>query len=277
MTTSHSVAICIAGWHYGSDFYACITNLSNAQIFVISHKQPDEFPASMHKYIQKEQLFFEPNYGYDWGCYQQFLAMGLWRQFDYIFFMHDDLIINDHGFMEACISLLNAGHSVIGNGRVAPRDAWPNILPHAYAHAAWKPLSRKFYHDVVRGSFFATSRVALEKLGAFEVYWDPYHLSSGFGNWSTRASCAKWENYCGENCFQFLSENYCKSDYIVESVRGGDGIDESGSLIKKATIQFIQYSFKLYMSIYWQERLTLARAILLKLMAVYVRRMSGNY
>jgi len=277
MTSNPSIAICIAGWHYGPDFYAHIANLNLAQIFVISHKQPDEVPDYVFKYFQKEQFFFESNYGYDWGCYQQFLAKGLWRHFDYIFFIHDDITITDDGFIEACISLLNAGHSVIGNGRVAPKNAWPNLVPQAYAHAVWKPPNRAFRHDVVRGSFFATSRADLEKLGAFEVYWDPYHLSSNFGNWSTRASCARWEYFCGENCFQFLSENYCESDYIVESIRGGQGITEIDSPIRKAAIHLIRSSFNLYMTMHWREHSALAKTILLKLMTPYVRRVSGSF
>jgi hypothetical protein len=277
MSSEPSVAICVVGWHYPEHFYAQLSQFSDAEIFVLSHRSSAAVPASVYRHIQPSRFSFELNLGYDWGCYQQFLQKGEWVKFDYIFFVHDDVIIKSPRFVNRCIELLDAGYSVIGNGRVAPPDQWPKIMPHVYAHASFKP-PRNFKHDVVRGSFFATTRRALEKLAAFEVFWDPLHLTSGFGNWSTRATCAKWQHLCGENCFHFLSEEYCESEYLHEFVRGeADGHPTTGDHpIKTLTIWLITRISALYMAIYWQEKAHYWQQFALWILSPLIRLVSGQ-
>lgn len=216
-----SVAFCIAGWHFPAEFYRGLTQAGEADCFVVAHRPAEVIPSEARAALGRAQFFTEANYGYDWGCYQQFLERGLWRDYEYLFFMHDDIRVKDWGFVDACIERLNSGAAVVGNGRQAAPAAWPERFPQSYAHAAWLP-PRSFVHDTVRGSFFATARAALEALGAFEVFWDRRRLSSGFGNWSLRASCARWQERCGPRCFDFLSEEFCHSDYLEEMVRGGE-------------------------------------------------------
>jgi hypothetical protein len=255
---SHSepvVAICVVGWHYPDQFYEQLSKLAGVAIFVVSHRPAADVPPALYRYLPASCFSFEANIGYDWGCYQQFLDRGEWRKFDYIFFIHDDVIIKDSGFVAQCVAMLDQGYSVVGNGRVAPQPTdWPRLYPAAYAIAEHKP-KRDFKHDGVRGSFFATTRAALEELGTFDVFWDPLRLTSGFGNWSARVSCAKFQAVCGEKCYAFLSETYCVSDYLYEFVRGGDEEGTSGpqSKFKRFAMVSITKIFTAYMKIYWQQ------------------------
>jgi hypothetical protein len=277
MSSEPRTAICVVGWHYPEHFYAELSQLPGAEIFVLSHRPTTAVPASVYAHIPPSHFSFEPNLGYDWGCYQQFLQQGEWTKFDYIFFIHDDVIIKDLHFVPRCIELLDDGYSVIGNGRVAPPMQWPRHNPHAYAYASFKP-PRDFQHDVVRGSFMATTRQALEKLQAFEVFWDRLHLTSGFGNWSTKASCAKWQYVCGDKCFGFLSEEYCISEYLHEFVRGG--ADETPAAIhnppKTLIIMLITWICGIYMNVYWRKDARYWRPVVLWLLAPLIRLASSQ-
>jgi hypothetical protein len=77
-----------------------------------------------------------------------------------------------------------------------------------------------FEHDTVRGSFVATSREVLARLGSFEVFWDRMRLNVRFGNWSLLSTCGKLTEMFGERTFGFLSEDYRASRYIAEHERG---------------------------------------------------------
>lgn len=269
-------AICVAGWHYNKNFYAQLSELSRAEVFVISHRARNLVPGCLFEHVDATHIFFEQNFGYDWGCYQQFLSKNIWREFEYICFMHDDIVIKDKGFLAPCIELLNE-HGVVGNGKhFDPRRDCPNYLSESYAFSSWKPASRQCQHYAVRGSFFATTREALQRLRKFEVFWDPFHLTSRFGNWSTRATCGKWEQLYGEKCFGFLSDKYCESEYLVELVRGGLG----ESKISPITLQFID-TFRdicrLYMSVYWGERLVHSRTVALTMLKPIISVVSGAH
>lgn len=276
-TKDKFVAICIAGWHYNEEFYAQISQLPVAGIFVVSHRPPNLIPPYLYSYISPKQIFFEHNFGYDWGCYQQFLARKTWRNFETIFFMHDDLVIKDNSFTDRCIELLQ-DYAVVGNGRVSEKRDYPDTYPESYAHSSWKPPSRSFQHSAVRGSFFSTTREALQRLGKFEVFWDPLRLTSGFGNWSTRASCGKWEYILGENCFGFLAESYRESEYLLELERGGVGEigRQVNSLRKQRQIQMIRDIARKFMSIYWKEQPVLSRILAISLLTPVIKVLSGN-
>lgn len=263
MSAEKTIAICITGWHFPQDFYRKISQLSQADIFVIAHKPQEEAPAYLFHYLDQNNLYFEPNLGYDWGCYQQFLDKNFWRTYEYLFFIHDDVLIKNLGFIEQAITLLNSGASVVGNGRPGPKQPWPRLSAESYAYASWKPAGN-FQHDVVRGSFFATTRKALEQLGHFEVFWDRFHLSSGFGNLSLKASCGKWEHYCGATCFQFLSEEYCTSEFLDEHVRGS-AHEPAVSLTtwhKRIMIKGIVHLLRFYMAAVWRAPTAAMWAIL---------------
>lgn len=251
-------AICVAGWHYNRRFYNQLLSIAPNNVWVISHQTPKGTPTWLISDLRSDHIFFKPNIGYDWGCYQQFIHMGIWKEHDYVFFLHDDLTIKDSGFIDHSIALLEDGFGIVGNGRVASKRNWPNSHVASYAHSNWKPPTRDFKHDVVRGSFFATKQSTLDLIGQLEVYWDAFQLTSDFGNWSTRASCGRIEYLHGTNAFAFLSQEYLESDYLIEHVRGtrNGTISESKSKLINGLYVLIRRLSNYHMSIYWQERCT---------------------
>ena len=219
-----------------------------------------------------------PNLGYDWGCYQQFMNSDLWRNYETIFFIHDDVEIHDLGFIEETRKLLQ-NHAVIGNGvsKGAVSYASVNKHPYAYAHSVWKPETFNFQHYTVRGSYLATTRDVLEKVGSFEVFWDPFKLNIGFGNWSTKATCAKLEALFGEECFGFLSETFGKSEYITEYYRG-DNLEppDPDTGFKSDLYAFIKRISTIYLEIYYRLRKVRWRTIWLLILKLFLWPFSGR-
>lgn len=248
-----SLAICVAGWRFTADVYRRLQAVEDADLYVVAHRPVTAVPADLFTYVPRQNVLFAPNLGYDWGCYQQFLEWAAWQEYATICFMHDDVEIRSGQLFERCRGLLGGGCSVVGNGRVAARQAWPRLAPHSYAHASWLP-DPDFVHDVVRGSFFMTTRPALVALDHFEVYWDPWRLTSGFGNWSTKATCAKWEARLGPDCFGFLSESYLSSPYLVEHVRGEAGNLSVARLTpaKRQLVRLIEATARRYVEARWR-------------------------
>lgn len=221
MSIKNCVCICIAGWHFPEEMFLSLHAVKNTDIFIVSHKPKSQIPEYVFSLVPLNHVFVEPNYGYDWGCYQQFLDKGLWKNYSQVVFMHDDIEIKSPDFVEAGIKLLER-HHVIGNGRVALPHDWLASHPESFSHTSWRPAKHPFLYDVVRGSFFMTTKKSLEKLGSFDVFWDRFKATPYFGNWSLRASCGKWQDCCGQQCFGYLSDTPLVSDWIVEMVRGED-------------------------------------------------------
>lgn len=276
----NKLAFCITGWHYSyPEIYQKLKLIEGATLFVISHKPNQDIPDWLYNYVETKNVIVQPNLGYDWGCYQQFLDLGKWRNFDYIFFMHDDLEIKGTGFVQACLELLQK-HSVVGNGRVASPTKWPMETPQSYAHARWKPPNQRFEHDAVRGSFFATTRLSLELIGGFEIFWDPLSLTVGFGNWSLRATCAKWQFAIDKSdCFGFLAESYCESPWISEFYRGGNknisSKDSAETRVKRLITHWVTAISRLHMKSYWSGKI--ADRFTLCFTGVIVAVISGNW
>lgn len=252
----NSTVFCITGWHFPEEFYRKISTLSDVDVYVVSHKPKENIPEYILDLFSTDQILIRSNIGYDWGCYQQFIASGLWRNYEIICFMHDDIKIHDFGFIDRVGSLLKS-HYVIGNGRGEGGVSSTGLRthPYAYSHSSWKPESYDFQHGTVRGSFFATNRQTLEKFKSLEVYWDPFKLFIGFGNWSTKATCGKMEDTFGSECFGYLSDTFGKSEFITEFVRG----QEDGSLsvprgVKGHIYSFIKRISRIYLEIYYGEK-----------------------
>jgi hypothetical protein len=95
----------------------------------------------------------------------------------------------------------------------------------------------------------------LEELGSFEVYWDPFKIFIGFGNWSTKASCGKMEAAFGPDCFGYLSETFGSSDYITEFVRGEEGGDlNQPEGVKQKMYRVIKRASRVLLEISFRER-----------------------
>jgi hypothetical protein len=270
--------ICVAGWHYNRQLYEDLRRV-DADVYVVSHRSRLDTPDLRIHGISEKRVRVAPNLGYDWGCYQQFLASRAWIGYDLVVFMHDDVRVLDPAFPEACVELL-AVHAVVGNGRISDepraRNA-PDRVPWAYAFSCWKPESREFEHGGVRGSFFATTPQALRALGAFEVFWDVFHVSEGFGNWSLCASCGRWESALGPGCFGFLSETYCQSPFLLEEVRGS-APDRSSELTvqHRWALSWIHGLSDRYMHEYWRCADRFERTVRLLPLAIPLSVASGS-
>ncbi len=213
----------MAGWHFNLAVFAQLRQVPGADVYVVSHRPAASVPEDLFGHVNRSHVFFEPNIGYDWGCYQQFLDKQLWQRYDLLFFLHDDVTIRSLDFIPNTVQLLGSGATVVGNGRNSPRRAWGKTQPWYYAHSRWLPPSLGYEHETVRGSFLATTRSVLERLGRLEVFWDPLHISDQFGNYSLIATGGKLQHIFGDRCFAFLGETYLESPYISEEVRGGRG------------------------------------------------------
>jgi hypothetical protein len=212
---------CLTGWHFREDIYARLSEVTKKDIFVVSHRPPHMIPNFVFTYIKNRHIFYEANLGYDWGCYQQFIAKHIWKSYDVTFFLHDDLLVHNVDFIPHTLDLLNGGASVVGNGRNSRHLSWPETHTACYAHSQWVPPSLKFQHDTVRGSFLATTAQAIDQMQNFEVFWDPNHFCIRFGNHSLIATSGKFQYLFGERCFAFLGSDYLDSPYIIEEERGG--------------------------------------------------------
>jgi len=270
---------CITGWHFPKEFYLQISAIPDVDIFIVSHKKRSEVPEYVFDLLGEERILFYPNLGYDWGCYQQFLKSDLWRKYETIFFMHDDLEIHDIGFVKATRELLSQ-YSLVGNGLGKGSVSYTSVNkhPYAYAHSGWKPETFFFQHPTVRGSFFATKREVLEAIGKFEVYWDIFGIDIKFGNWSTKASCGKLAYLYGSENFGYLSGTFGSSRYITELFRGNsNGKDIHPVGIKKYLYDFIKKISVIYLEIFLEKRKMQARSFWLLTMKTFLSFFSGRF
>ncbi len=254
-------------------------HLSWFKVFTEIHQNKlCSIPDFIYDLVDEQSELIRKNIGYDWGCYQQFLKSELWKDYQTIFFIHDDIDIHDLGFVEETKKLLKR-HSVIGNGfgQGSVSYASVNKHPYAYAHSVWKPDTFNFQHFTVRGSFFATTREVLEEIGSFEVFWDLFKLNIGFGNWSTKATCGKLEALYGDKCFGFLSGTFGRSEYITEYYRG----DKEGKIITETGFQTDLYAFlkrisTIYLELYYRLRKLRLRVIWKVFIGLFLWPFSGR-
>lgn len=264
MSGNARICACVAGWHFQEGPYHALCKIPELDVYLVSHRPLNEVPATILTLIGSDNILVASNKGYDWGCYEQFRRWGRWKDYEYVFFMHDDIDILSPDFVTACKEMLKK-HYVVGNGRMSFARNTTEIAPEGYMHATWKPPSRHFRHDNVRGSFFATTSLALSKLGHFEVFWDRFNITSSTGNLSTKATCARWEHAIGPNCFGFLSELPLKSSFLNEHVRGRVVEERPNDNDWKAYLRHLIINVcysrfgKLYMACYWREKLTVLR------------------
>jgi hypothetical protein len=271
--TDKAIAICITGWHFHEAFFRQLTTIPDVDAFVVSHRAKSDVPDYVFQCIPVENIFFEPNVGYDWGCYQQFLDREIWRDYQYLFFMHDDIVIRDTGFIASTVELLDYGKKLVGNGRDSDKDNFPKTLSAYYAHSHWKPPNRDFRHRTIRGSFFGTTNQTLQELGNFEIFWDKFKLTEGFGNYSLVASCGKMTALFGYESIGYLSLERNKSRYIIELVRGGHGRSATKiPLINRLLIFIVVSSCRGYMSLYYSKQQKIVQRIMHAFIMMFAKR-----
>ena len=272
------VVFCITGWHFPADFYHQIASLSDVDIYIVSHRSSKDIPDFMSELFPKERILIRSNIGYDWGCYQQFIDSGLWQEYELVFFMHDDIQIHNFDFIDQVAQKLKSCR-VIGNGKGKGSVGQSSLRnhPYAYAHSTWRPDSYDFTHPTIRGSFFAISSRDLLDLGGFEVYWDPFKIFIDFGNWSTKASCGKMADYFGKEGFGYLSNEFGRSEFVTELVRG----EEDGALSQPDGIKGWLYSFikrfsRVYLELLYKEKELNPRAFWIRILQVGVKAFSNK-
>lgn len=272
-----STVICVTGWHYPRDFYQALSELESVDIYIVSHRRADKIPTSISEHFSTKQILIRANIGYDWGCYQQFVRTELWRPYQNIIFMHDDLEIHNFKFIRRVNDLLQI-YSAVGNGSGEGSVTHVDVAqhPYAYAHSSWKPDHYDFQHKTVRGSFFAVKKEVLEQIQNFEVYWDPWKIDIDFGNWSTKATCGKIEGVFGSQAFGYLSNTFGRSEYITEFIRGQMGGELSQSAGFKAKLyRLIKRISRFYMEIFYQQRDVYLRSFWLLSLKFFLNIFSG--
>ncbi|MCB9422440.1 MAG: hypothetical protein H6667_21735 [Ardenticatenaceae bacterium] len=267
-----NVCLCVAGWHFHEPVYKLLSEAVTADVFAVVHKIREGTPIFLREFITEEHILFRDNIGYDWGCYQQFIAERLWLDYEYVFFMHDDLVIKSLEFLPHTVEMLNEGNRVVGNGRNSPHRSWPQTHLFCYGHSTWQPPDRQFQHDTVRGSFLAMKTKTLADIDHFEIFWDPYHLNIRFGNHSLIATCGKIQSIFGDNAFGFLSENYLDSEYITEVARGGQNV-----LPPAPGQRIVVNLYNKLASYYVAKRMNQSNGLFFHLAALIISKMSGVY
>ena len=185
--SSNRACLCVVAWRQCPELYQTLAAIPGLDVYVLSHLPKFSEGQWLSELLPSERVLWAPNLGYDWGGYQQFITTGIHHQYDFVFFSHDDIVLLDQGLFRACEELIASrdGSCVVGNGRASDKRDYPRTHIHCYAHSHWKPPSWDFCHDTVRGSFFATSSQALDRIGDFEVLWDRRgFFGVGAGNWS---------------------------------------------------------------------------------------------
>jgi len=130
-----NACVCLAGWYFQQELLDALCSATGIQLYIISHQPPQAVQKGIFQTLPENHLFFERNIGYDWGAYQQFTAKDIWKNFETVFFMHDDLTLLDTAIFSICHDTIHThnGAVVIGNGRNSSKRDWPHTHIQSYA------------------------------------------------------------------------------------------------------------------------------------------------
>lgn len=243
----------VVGWHFHQmEYYQQLKELNelneDINVFWTCHKEPVDFVKENFDY----QVF--PNLGEEFVAYQQAVDYLNLEDDTICFFIHDDLIIKDWGFISACISKLNQGYKFLGNclnyplGTLDPTEVYSemgikpefdNLTMQDYAQDETRDLFDRRLSPVIviRGSFICCKYGDLKAVGAFEPRkeawvgpeWSDeyqtycYRGAKGlgkFGNMFMFMFSYKINRVFGPQVISYLSDRYLDSDYIYEMGRG---------------------------------------------------------
>ena len=227
-------------------------NSDDVHVFWACHREPTE--EIREKFDHK--VFF--NAAEECGAYQQAIDYLDLEDDTVCFFIHDDMIVKDWGFIQICINYLEQGYKVIGNGR----DYNDNIDPMKVCNKGIgiseefdgatlkdyvKPENKHLFDRPlnivkVRHSFMCMKYKDVKAIGGFEpckeAYIPPlfkkdewcendephYRGSKGlssFGNIFPALNCYKMNKVFGYQKIAWLSQTYVDSKYLYECQRGG--------------------------------------------------------
>ncbi|MFQ5628868.1 MAG: hypothetical protein ACE5I1_08915 [bacterium] len=209
---------CILGWYFYKEFYDKLYAIEGDK-YIISHRD-EVYIESLNGINERirSDIFFGENIGLEWGGYYQFIEMGHYEKYDFVIFMHDDLVIKDVGFVEVLKKRFAAEPAlkVIGNGK--------NGKDWQFRFGKYK--DRMFFQDdddfpvrTVRGSFFAARTDIFPAIGNFPVKWKTKTPKKG--NVSLRNFGYIISKNFGIDSISYLDENcWLNTQYICEMVRG---------------------------------------------------------
>ncbi len=246
----------VTGWHYNQqetlEYLHELEKINHfISVFFSCHNEPIQYVKDKFKY----EVFY--NGGEECGAYEQAINHLKLDDDTIIFFLHDDLIIKDLGFIQLCIDKLNQGYKVIGNGRdyddlFDPYKTTELGIKKEFDNATFKDYvkdeNKHMFDDVlpiskVRPSFICMTAGSVNQMGGFEPREDAYippltepdewcpdggpHYRGtkglgSFGNLFPALNCYKMNKIFGREKITWLSNTYVDSDYIYECQRGKD-------------------------------------------------------
>lgn len=212
---------CVLGWYFYEDFFAQLYSMPGDK-YVVSHRAQAWLDAATLPPGVRDDLIVFPNVGLDWGLYYQFKNRVDVTQYDFIVYIHDDVVIKDTSFparLEA-IFAADEGIKVIGNGKNG--NDWEFRYGKYCKRMLW-PDADDFIVRTVRGSFFAARTDIFGAIGGnFPVWWrvTPGPKQNKANN-SLRNFGYIVSKVYGRDAITYLDwDNYLDTPYLSELVRG---------------------------------------------------------
>jgi hypothetical protein len=210
---------CVAGWYFDREFFEALYAIEGDK-YVASHRDPAYFDTVDLPPGVREDLMVFPNHGLDWGLYYQFIEAVDVSPYDFVIFIHDDVVIKDPTFPQALAEkFADPRIKVIGNGRNGT-DA--EFRFEKYKDRMFWQEEDGFLVRTVRGSFFAARSDIFPVIGNFPVFWKVKPgPKQNKANISLRNFGYIVTKHFRLESITYLDEvNYLDTRYISELVRG---------------------------------------------------------
>jgi len=213
---------CILGWHFFEDFYETIYKIKGDK-YIISHRDCEFLTKEKTELFEKikNDVYFCPNRGLDWGGYHQFNELNFYKNYDFVIYCHDDLVIKDMNFVEAIEEKFQEPSiKVIGNGNNGPDTEFRYAK---YKAGMLVKDDDDFVIRSVRGSFFAARTAIFSQIGNFPAHWYADNGDLESGNIALRNFAHLVTKNFGLESIAYLdADNRLETRYLLEMRRGGD-------------------------------------------------------
>jgi hypothetical protein len=248
-----TLSIVVCGWHFkNEDMFGTLTmEVENhgdidAEFYIVSHRTPEEIDENVLEGINQLgwNILYFSNVGWDWGAYQQFL---IWQKdrdafSDFYLFLHDDIVIKQHGFLSVFLEKIREGYVVVGNSiSVSKKEDIRRLYPEdiLWTAQAGFPIESPGW-EVVRGSCFLTTKdVATRVLLEMPV---KVGNNLAFANCSLRVFGGLVTDTFGASSITHIGNTPRTSDYIYEELRGENVQPTSMERLKTLLRPFINRS-----------------------------------
>lgn len=206
---------CLLGWHFFDDFYESLYRVEGKK-YIICHREREQVERlPLWPKIQQD-IFFAPNRGLEWGGYHQFVEMKLHEPYDFVVFLHDDVVIKDENFVAAVrAKFSDPGVKVVGNGR---NGRYWEFRFAQYKERMFFEEADDFIVRTVRGSFFAARSEIFRTIGNFPVLWRAKKMTNG--NVSLRNFGYVITKNFGRESIAYLADSHLETPYLAEMRRG---------------------------------------------------------